>query len=1618
MRILLATILFASSATFAVAADMTATLPLRQPAAITAHRTGDGALRVDCSFDKDYLATLDNDGVLPSITRWALVSEGSEVSVSSLSAVTSPHLAEEYVANAAFTLPSSAISIGEPIPMGENQLIPVSFHPTVMGDAEALSVASLSAELRIESSSPPRIRRVIREMLGDLLINRDDVRRDQSDEAAVGFYVYVIPNSNAVREALAPLILLRRQQGYTVRELVAPEQEGAEWVYQQLVNINRAGSPIDYVLLAGDFGGEFSVPALTRGVESDYYYSLLEGRDNIPDAAVGRISYNSIAELERIVAKIINYETNFDAQNQAWLRKAAIATGHQASGFSTNLLGQWLRDYYLAHGYNQVDTLWYSMNQSVARFMQDSFEEGMMFVNFRGWSGMDDWSPEQAEDLRNQKLPVALLLACNTGDYAGAGAGYTEALLRAQGGAIGAVGIAGAQSRINFNNVLMAGYYRGVLDDGVYRLGWTVNRARMELSAIYGANAWELTLDHNSWLNLMGDPATVLWMGTPREVRIDAPQAIDAGLGRVQVQVTYAEGGQVAAGVRVGLYREDEINAGSITDNEGRAVISFAPRLVTQGNARITVSGDRIVQSSTEIQMNPPQRQVAVHSFNILDDQVEPRNGNSNGVVNPLETIQINLRVINFGAQILNPAIRFDLLSLSEYVEVIEGGIDFQQQMQPNTPTQIQFLIRTAANFPDRTPVPLRLRTRAGAGDWASDFTLYGEAPRWELVQILAEDMPAPGDADFPFGLLVVNSGSVPLGISQVILRSHNEDAEVTFADAEFDSIAVGDFGTTGNRAFGVTFSGDIAYASDVEFSVAMTSEDGYRGNFDFTLKMADPPGAELTGPDEYGYYAIDDRDRSSNLAPVYSWIELNPRQGGRGVDTGILDQGEDEDQSVYQPLPFTFRYYGVDYNGVTICSNGWIAMGDQRNYVDFRNLPIGSPQGPRAQICPLWDDLYQPGGDATVFSHYNPALHQFVIEWFGMRGYVGPQAQGPTATFEVILNDPAWYPTTTGDGDITFQYSEVQANARADANSTPYATVGIGDPTDRGGLQLGFWNNWAPGSSQPANGTAIRFSTARGHSYAIAKGSINRANNNDPIAGATVRSTRGGWTVTDDQGQYRIPIILADLPFRLVASAPGFNTTTSDEISIRVGDSTTVALQLRAPQITVEPAEISDSLQAGEEVSTPFTIRNAGDGELSFQVNVDLQAEQGLTLLSQEARLDRDNPDEPFQSLLHWNVSDSTDDNRILGVAYDGERFFVSGGSNGEGENKIYLFSQIGYFLGELEQPVQDLWGLHDLAWDGQNLYGGSGEFIYKLDVQGREVAQIANPVIPPRALAVTPGGAQIWIGNETHNITCIDPNGTVLASYEHNLHPYGFAWHPADPDQAPLWIFSMDGPTNMVVSKLDTATGVILPVAQLEFADGDRPGGCDLTMTWDDHRWAFVAVIQNPAGDRIEVLDAGVNLAWLSCNPQEGTIASGGNREVSVTLNSTGLMGGDYSADIVIQHNAAGDEVRIPVTVYVEPNFAGVDDPAPGEYHLAKVYPNPSNGSVIIKFELPTSEVIQLRIYDRQGRLVETLYNGALKAGSHQTTFAREDLPSGLYFVKLSGSTLSQTRKFVLLR
>ena len=86
---------------------------------------------------------------------------------------------------------------------------------------------------------------------------------------------------------------------------------------------------------------------------------------------------------------------------------------------------------------------------------------------------------------------------------------------------------------------------------------------------------------------------------------------------------------------------------------------------------------------------------------------------------------------------------------------------------------------------------------------------------------------------------------------------------------------------------------------------------------------------------------------------------------------------------------------------------------------------------------------------------------------------------------------------------------------------------------------------------------------------------------------------------------------------------------------------------------------------------------------------------------------------------------------------------------------------------------------------------------------------------------------------------------------------------------------------------------------------------------------------------------------------------------------------------------------------------------------YALHQNYPNPFNPTTSISYDLVEAGHVSLKVFDVTGREVATLINGPQISGAHHVEFKAENLPSGLYFYRLTASSgFTATRKMLLLK
>jgi len=88
------------------------------------------------------------------------------------------------------------------------------------------------------------------------------------------------------------------------------------------------------------------------------------------------------------------------------------------------------------------------------------------------------------------------------------------------------------------------------------------------------------------------------------------------------------------------------------------------------------------------------------------------------------------------------------------------------------------------------------------------------------------------------------------------------------------------------------------------------------------------------------------------------------------------------------------------------------------------------------------------------------------------------------------------------------------------------------------------------------------------------------------------------------------------------------------------------------------------------------------------------------------------------------------------------------------------------------------------------------------------------------------------------------------------------------------------------------------------------------------------------------------------------------------------------------------------------------------PNDFYLGQNFPNPFNPSTVIKYQIPESGYVTLKVFDLLGKEVATLVNGEQELGMHTVNFDAKDLTSGVYIYQLSSGSKTLNNKMLLVK
>jgi len=993
--------------------------------------------------------------------------------------------------------PEKIVEIGSPAIMRDFRIVPVTINPFQYDPHENELRIFTDLEIIVECNGIEGLNEKIKQhkkskyfesMYRSTILNYNSNLRD-NEEFQEPCYLFISPDNATVENILQILADWKHQKGFDV--VMANTSETGTTVNEIKNYIQNAydnwENPPEFVCLVGDAGGNFSIPTghLDGGMyngEGDHVYSTLEGDDILADVFLGRLSFNSLIELQTIVAKILNYEKEPYLVQTDWYNEALLVGDPTDSGPSCIETKQNIKQ---IMEYNKPDFSFQEVYDtslgSWVNQMQNGINGGISYFNYRGFVNMSGWNNNSIDNLSNgNMLPVVVSITCLTGNFEGTSDCISERFLKAGSpsnlkGAIAAIATATGNTHTCFNNCVDAGIFHGIFFDEIYHMGGALNRGKLNLYLNYPGNPANAVNQFSYWNNLMGDPGMDIWTAIPQELIVNYTDEVILGTNYFQLNVEDMSNLPVENAWVTILKGNDDIFQTGLTNENGTIIFPLEPG--ETGEVTVTVTKHDYIPHINSFDIVEDLSLINVEEYQIDDDNSGSSSGNGNGVINPGENIELSVSLENFGISTAY-SVSADITSLSEYITITDSHEDYGNIATGSSVySSDDFDFTVHPDAPDGTIIQLDITITDNLGSQWTDFIFLSvEGANLVFINYTILDN---GNGIFDPGetaelqIILENGGSVGLEDVYGTISCENNWLNINDSIGFFNEIQPGNQVTNINDTFQVSAGSMLFPGTQLVVDLHLYNTSGYNDTIQFVIDMGATTVNDPLGADAYGYICYDDGDIGYYKAPVYLWNEIDPVHGGNGTEIPLTDNGNMGDTDLID-LPFNFKYYGIDYSSITVCSNGWIAPGEC-DLDSFMNWSIPGPGGPSPIIAPFWDDLVITNGNVCYY--YDEDLNYFVVEWSRLLN----EYNGAEETFELIIYDQDYYPTSTEDNEILFQYNVVNNLDQGSyggglVNHGQFATVGIEDQSGTIGLEYTYNHTYPTSAKQLENEMAILF--------------------------------------------------------------------------------------------------------------------------------------------------------------------------------------------------------------------------------------------------------------------------------------------------------------------------------------------------------------------------------------------------------------------------------------------------------------------------------------------------------------------------------------------------------------
>ncbi len=1365
--------------------------------------------------------------------------------------------------------------------------------------------------------------------------------------------------------------------------------------------------PPEFVLLVGDVTGSFVISSFyvegyaAQWDVSDHPYTLLEGDDYFPDIFIGRFPIQSLMECATVVSKIIHYEgifTEGDWYDSALMISGILSyTSAKPEMYTQYITKMNVRDKLLDFGFDNVDTFTYPYNVGTQQLIT-MIDGGYSLINFRGFGYYYYWDNGElileSDDIsylnNGYMLPMVTSMTCGGGDFAAEGtyrcfgeAWLTLGTSSTPNGAIGFIGPSEPDTKTRWNNCNDMGIYQGITQEGLYRCGEMMLRGKMELYNNYPHNhAWGGSEDSDQFYfyvyNLLGDPGLQVWTDTPKSISLICNDSIPCNQNYIVANVDVENN---CSDFMVALTIGDSLITKGITDADGSVTLNtdFSP-----GTYEITASKYGYLPKTNDLTVYSDEL-LEITDYTFLDD---PISGN----------------IVQYEFTLYNPAsyavddITILISSVDSVITVITDSIYITSIQSHEDHVCQNLFFEINGKWLDGHISGIVALMHSSLGDQSFKIPVEISSPELILSHFVVQNNDCcliQGQEDNVF-IELTNTGSTYTDFIHTVLTCTNDKATVSQNQSYYTTIT-----SNGTGVNALPFSilpHQILTGESVHFEMQIIKNDSLIQRLQFSIPVGVISESSPTFS-QYGYYAIESSDIGNFNAPVYDWIELDPSLGGEGtLIEGVYITVDGYITNI--DLPFDVVYFGRFYDEITVCSEGWLSM--REDIVYHRNKTIPSGCGPAAMIAPFWDDLQ----DGNIYKWFDESNHRFIIEWLDFANAYDPTHK---ETFEVILYDPEYYPTSNGNVETLFQYKSV---SNVDQNDN-YATVGIENFTQTDGVLLTYSNIYAPTAHVLQDETAILFTvhesseipllqaTPCSLSYTLPQDTtitdciilINTSTTDLSYSISTSHytdkgQTGGGKNIENDF---------------IISSSAYYNTNMPTDIYCYLYHSSPDAESVYGVKM-----DFPDGVYVNDATNIRTLTYN---GQMGYGVEVLWGYEQGLAL--------------NILGIHSYTINVTVEDTVTGPITID---WYIEGDGSGapphSTEGSITLEPSTNKYLW-IEYPNGgETWVYSMVDTIRWSTYGSIDAVSIFLKTQIDGNWELITENIPN----INEFACEIF-GDVSNfcKINIRDANGYASDSSDDYFSINIFdITHPEDGDE-------------IKYNTLDTLTWdyygiydeIILEISRdggynWNVVDESIPnsGEYEYIVSGPPSNWCVYKItssdlsVSNYSHGNFKIVDPSV--FWLSLGTHSGTLSGGESTNIYFDASTEGLGSGSYEAFLCIK-SFIGQKINIPVTLEVT---CSIEEQEENAKELSS-HPNPFSLTTTISYFLKeyTYEKVCIMIYNVKGQLIQELKDVSHEMGLNEVEWDGNDfmgkrVSSGLYFYQIKcGNKTIWTNKCLFL-